>query len=286
MSTTLIIVIIGSSILLSIVLRSMLKRPSSNQHFNVSNTEPVKGASNSENEGVHSSKNVKAKKRPFIAVAVFALVGILPIFFLTKGCSSDYLNVTFAVEENGKKYLFSSSEFLVKNAIKKNEVPPALNSNIIYIIDDGIYMRPSEIDQVVNILSENYKLIDKQEPSYNGYAVEDSIKVFSKRTQNKAGKKIGETEVVQIATLSKPPFLKQTLEIKWKTLPELEAIANCSIEDIWVVTNPQPGTTVGNWEEDVLVNIETINQFFDNSFEVIYDEEAAVVYFKKVREQR
>ncbi len=283
MSTT-VITIIVSSFLFILLLRMMMRKKSENQHFDVSNigTE-MRSTTSSVKGGINSDKNVKGKRRPFIALVAFALVGILPIFFLTKGCTSDYLTVTFAVEENGKKYLFSRSEFLVENAIKKNEVPPSLSSNIIYIIEEEVYMKPSDIDQVVNILSGNYKLIEKQEPSYNGYAVEDSVEVFNKRTQNKAGKKIGETEIIQIATISRPPSLKSTMEIKWKTAPSLEAISNCSIEDIWVVTNPHPGTTVGNWEEDVLVNIETINKFFSNSFEIVYIEEDAVVYFKKVR---
>ena len=284
MSTTLIIVIIGSSLVLILMLSNMLKRRSTNTHFNTGSIEPkVDSVPTSSKDSLSSEKKGKVKRRPFIVLLSLGLAVAMPIFFLTKGCSSDYLNVTFVIEENGKKYLFSKSEFLVKNAIKKNEVPPTLNSNLIYIIDEDIYMRPSDIEDVVNILSENYKFIEKQEPSYNGYAVKDSVEVFTSRVQNKAGKKIGETEVIQIATLSKLSPSKQTMEIKWKTVPSLEAISNCSIEDIWAVTNPQPGTTVGNWEEDVLVNTETINKFFNNTFELIYDEESAVVYFKKVR---
>ncbi len=283
MSTTLIIVIIGSSILSAIILRNIVKKQSSNKYYQGGSAHEVENLDTSSKDSLKPEIKVKAKRRPLIAVMSFVLLAVMPIFFFTKGCSSDYQNVTFAIEENGKNYIFSTNEFLVKNAIEKNEVPPSLNSNVIYIINDQIHMRPNDIEQAVHILSENYKIIEKQEPSYNGYAVKDSTEVFESRTQNKAGSKIGETEIVYIATVSKRSPSKQTMEIKWKTVPSMEAISNCSVEDIWVVTNPHPGTTVGNWEEDVLVNIETINKFFNNSFELVYDEEAAVVYFKKLR---
>jgi len=142
-------------------------------------------------------------------------------------------------------------------------------------------MRPDNLERIVNILSGNFKIIEKNESSYNGYAVNDSSGVYNFKVQNKAGSKIGEIQAINVVTLSDKSHRSKHMEIKWKTLPELEAIENCSVESIWVVSNPYPGKTVGNWEDDILVNIDDINAFYGNLFELDFDEEASVLYFKK-----
>jgi hypothetical protein len=227
-------------------------------------------------------KKSKNKKRLFISFLIPILIVAVPLLFFIDGCKSDYSSVTFAIEKNGLTYLYSPNEFLVKNAIKEDEVPMGLNINIIYVLDGLIYMRPNDLQQVTNILSENYRIIEKKEPSYDGYAVSDSSSVYNATVQNKASIKIGETESTNIVTLTSKSNRSKSMEIKWRTLPELKALENCSLEGVWKSTNPYPGKTVTNWEDEILVKLNDLNSFYGNSFELILDEESSVLYFKEV----
>lgn len=277
---TLLIVIIASSILFSFALPYFIKKKVANKTHSLKSEKENGNASSSDTINKSDNK-VKSKRRPFVSIIIVLSIFILPIFIAFNGCESSYSSVTFAIEENDKNYIYSPNEYLVNQAVKQDEVPSGLNSNIIYFIDDHVYMRPDNLERIINILSGNFKIIEKNESSYNGYAVNDSSNVYNFKVQNKAGSKIGEIQAINVVTLSDKSQRSKSMEIKWKTLPELEAIENCSVESIWVVTNPYPGKTVGNWEDDILVNIDDINTFYGNSFELVFDEEASVLYFKK-----
>jgi hypothetical protein len=209
---------------------------------------------------------------------VIAVVTLLMTF---NGCKSDYSSVTFAIQENGQTYLYNSNEYLVRDAIEKDEMPFGLNNNIIYIIDDYIYMRPNSLKDITNILSENYILIEKKEPSHSGYAVSDSAKVHYSTVRNKASSEIGQVESTNIVTISYKSIHSKTMHIKWRTLPDPKAIENCNVEGVWKTTNPYPGKTVTNLEDEVVVKINDLNSFYGNPFELVFDEESSVLYFKR-----
>ncbi|MEX1192808.1 MAG: hypothetical protein WEA99_12610, partial [Brumimicrobium sp.] len=272
MNTSILIVTILISIALALILQFTVKKLAAKKNkINNSVDTETDRFTNPETSSINLTSNKKksTKKKSFIAFFIFALTAIIPILIFTNGCENDYRYATFVIQDDNENYVYSSSEFLVEEAINKNEVPPTLNSNILYFIDGGVFMQPQNIENVANILSGNNKFIKHQESSFNGYAVEDSIDVYDSYTQNKAGDKIGKTEVINVVSLSKNNNSNEKMEIKWKTTPDLVAIQNCTIEDIWVVTNPYPGKTVGNWEDEILVNIELINQFYNNQFEIV-----------------
>mgnify|MGYP003123573173 CR=1 FL=1 len=283
--TVLLILIIASSIILSIALPYFVKKKTAQKNDSHSidgetKIDPkVDSASESNNSGDLIKKG-KPKRRPLVSVILVLSIIVVPIFIAFNGCESDYSTVTFALVKNGKNYIYSPNEYLVNKAITQNEVPTGLNSNVIYFIDDQVYLSPDNLERVINILSGNFKTIDHKELSYDGYAVNDSLEVYNSKVQNKAGEKIGEVEAINVVTISSKTNNNQTMTIKWKTLPELIAIENCSIESIWEVTHPYPGKTVGNWEDAILVNLNTINSFYGNSFELDFDEESSVLYFK------
>lgn len=278
--------IIISAIVISFALPFMVRRlinRNKNEVSNVStftNNEKTNSSekSNDQNKVIRKSKN---KNRLLISFLVPIIFVAIPILISVNSCESDYSKVTFAIENKGKNFIYNSNEFLVNQAILENEVPTGFNNNIIYFIDQNIYMSPNNLEGVINILSGNYRFIEQKEPSYDGYAVKDTSNVYNFKVQNKAGSKIGEVHAINIVTLTDKSHRSKNMEIKWRTIPDLEAIQNCSVESIWVVTNPYPGKTVGNWEDDILVNIDDINAFYGNLFELVFDEEASVLYFKK-----
>jgi hypothetical protein len=279
--STLIIVIIASFILISIAIPYiMMKQAAKKSQIHFFSSEE-----NTTDKSNNSGKSITSRK--FKRLRLFFLILVLPLFFVSlffimNGGESEYSSVTFAIEKNGKNYIYSRNEYLVNKAIKQNEVPSGLNSNSIFFIDDHVYMSPNNLERVINILSGNYKIIDKEESSYSGYAVSDSSLLYNSEVQNKAGEKIGEIEALNIVTISSKSHRSKTMDIKWKTLPELEAIENCSVEGVWEVSYPYQGKTVTSLEDAILVNLDNINSFYGNSFELVYDEESLVLYFKMV----
>ena len=202
------------------------------------------------------------------------------LFFIygLSACSADQKVVNIAVSKQGKVYLYSlMGKQVAELQINQGDMPTIMKSTLVIPEKDVVFMSPSHLAEIANILGGNYSIIEKKEKSFDGYVVLENKKLFNQQFQNEdsgeIGKMIGKMTVSLTKSNTDKPY-----EIIWQIKPEQEAIKNCEVKSLWMKsTVPTDGDTYYS-EDHVLVNLNDIIQFYNSKAKVIYNEGAELLY--------
>lgn len=224
----------------------------------------------------------KEKKSKVTRIIVFLVITTLGtgIFFGVKGCMSDLspVVVNLAVKKGGKTYVYSNmGKFIVETQIKQKQSPTYSASTFLYK-DDGLYLDPNLMKDLVNVFADNLHYYDFKEQSFDGYVTYDSLEVYKNETKTESGKNIGEQLIIYSVILKNG---NKSMKITWlynsKTL-EFKPIQNCESHSFYSQTSPYPGKTVTSSSDHIVIPLDKIAKFYNRKY--TYDEEQKVLYVK------
>lgn len=239
-----------------------------------------------ENSGqLKSALPQKKRKKIIWSLIISGLLWPLGIgiFFASKGCTEDApAIVNLVLKEDGKTYLFSNlGADAVAASLERNESPTSMHFLKLYV-DDKLYIPPADIKEVVNMMAGNYKIHPYKEKSCDGYVTSGDEELFEFSSKNEMTENIGE-QIVKSSVIVKRPDARASFKITWERNADGEIIPtkNCELVSFWVETNPDPGTSVYNTEDILLVDLDNLNKYFGNKAQLSFDEENKVLYIKR-----
>ena len=194
-------------------------------------------------------------------------------------CSPSHKICNFALKKNGKVYMYSMmGQFIVEHQLGKGETPTILPQASLVLIGGEYYIDAGQMEHVVNVLSGNYKIYPKQEPSFDGYIAAGERKVHEKKYTQSATETIGLMANEVRVTLRDTSGSKE-MQVRWRRQPDIEALENCEVRQLQIDRSYAPGERVISLEDGVVVPLRTLIDFYDPRIEAEYDEEHDLVYF-------
>jgi hypothetical protein len=224
----------------------------------------------------------KNKKKPAIRIITFVIFLLLGfgIFTGIRRCTSDLSPdvVNLAVKKGGKTYVYSNmGKFIVETQIKQKQSPTYSASTFLYK-DDGLFVDPNSIKDLVHVFANNLLYFDLKEKSFDGYVTYDSLEVYVNETKTQSGLNIGEQLIVYTTTLKNG---NKSMIISWsynsKTL-EYKPIKNCESHSFYSQSSPYPGKTVTSSSDYIVIPLDKIAAFYKRKY--TYDEEQKVLFVR------
>jgi hypothetical protein len=224
----------------------------------------------------------KEKKSKFMRLIVFIVIVTVGIgvFAGIRGCMADLSPdvVNLAVKKGGKTYVYSNmGKFIVETQIKQKQSPTYSASTFLYK-DDGLYVDPNTIKDLVHVFANNLLYFDLKETSFDGYVTYDSLEVYKNEYTTKSTSNIGEQLIVYSTTLKNG---NKSLLISWsynsKTM-EYKPIKNCETHSFYSQSSPYPGKTVTSSSDYIVIPLDKIAKFYNRKY--TFDEEQKVLYVK------
>ena len=204
---------------------------------------------------------------------------LITVVFGFSACSPSHKLCNFALKKDGKVYMYSMmGQFIVEHQLEQGETPTIMPQRSLVLIDGDYYIDASQMEHVVNVLSGNYKLYPKQEPSFDGYLAAGKHEVHHKKYTQRATENIGTMANEVRVTLKDTSGSKEML-IRWQRQPEIEALENCEVHQLKMDRSYAPGEQVITLEDGVVVPLQTLIDFYDPRIEAEYDSEQDMVYF-------
>lgn len=219
-------------------------------------------------------------KRFVVVLIPLLLIGGFTWFMLFHGCSPSAKIVSFAVKVDGKTYMYSSlGGFITENMLSQGETPPLMPMGGLVVLDDGYYIKAGSMEEFANVLSGNFKIYPHQELSYDGYMVEGEAEVYDKKYTQEATEQIGVMRSMVKVVLTDIEKTKEHV-IRWVRPPgDREAIENCVVRTVVVDRSYKPGTKTYTFEDEVVVPLTQLIEFYDPSITIEYDDEHEVLFF-------
>ena len=220
------------------------------------------------------------KTSKVLIAAIPAIIMIAVGLLIFKACGDDKIPVYFVLEKDGKKYVYHETEFFLQNDLKRGDTP-RLTPTGVYQIKGELYIQPDEVEAVAAIASGAYKFYEYEAPSHDGFVVSSEAfpNYFNKSNKSQPTEEIGKSQLVyEINLIGKDQTQKR---ISWIRGEDKEALENCITEYVMVVYNPYPGKTVGNYEKAILVKINDIFDFYNNSIKMNYDKDKGLLIFSE-----
>lgn len=217
--------------------------------------------------------------RKIVVVAVFITL-ILSLFAL--GCSDDRKFVNIALKTGQKVYLLPSiaDKVVLEHQLSK-DLTPSISKSVAIVEDDGdFFVEPRDFERILNLIADNYIIYGEKEQTHDGYVAFGESEVYSYAINPVNTDKIGQ-QLNQGSIRITNGTSDKSLEIVWVDFPEPRAVANCTVKKIWVVTSPYQGTTIGNYEDTVMINLGDIIEFYDNGTRLEYVEDEEMLYVVK-----
>ena len=221
------------------------------------------------------------KSRITRMIVVFVIVGLgLGIFSAIRGCMSDLSPdvVNLAVKKGGKTYVYSNmGKFVVETQIKQKQSPSYMATTFLYK-DDGLYLDPNLMKDLVNVFADNLHYYELKEQSFDGYVTYDSLEVYKNETKTQSTKNIGEQLILYSIMLKNGT---KSMVIRWSfnsKSGEFKPIKNCESHSFYSQTNPYPGKTVTSSSDYIVVPLDKIANFYKRKY--TYDQEQKVLYVK------
>ncbi|MFN6074821.1 MAG: hypothetical protein ACK46Y_04585 [Fluviicola sp.] len=224
----------------------------------------------------------KEKKSKFMQLIVFIVIVTVGIgvFAGVRGCMADLSPdvVNLAVKKGGKTYVYSNmGKFIVETEIKQKQSPTYSASTFLYK-DDGLFVDPNSIKDLVHVFANNLLYFDLKEASFDGYVTYDSLEVYANETKTKSGLNIGEQLMVHTTTLKNG---NKSMKISWsynsKTF-EYKPIKNCESHSFYSRSSPYPGKTVTSSSDYIVIPLDKIAAFYKRKY--TYDEEQKVLFVR------
>ena len=227
------------------------------------------------NETLRTSQK-KISRLIGVAVSIPLLATGIMLLFLFKGCSSDSTFAFITLEKNNKKYVYQNRLHRFEEEMKEGKfIHLDIFSKVnIFPLKDGIYIDPINIEGLANIATGKYQLIDYDQGNHDGFVINSDSSTFSSTSEILPSDKIGKS--IYEYTISMSDEAKE-LTIKWRIGEQLEPIQNCELLDVWEVTNPYPGKTVGNYRKKILVNATELLHFFNPNAQLSIEEDNLLV---------
>ncbi|MBW8243945.1 hypothetical protein K1F50_14145 [Muricauda oceani] len=210
---------------------------------------------------------------------ILSCLVVLAVFL---SCSDERKFVNLALKIDQKIYLvpFFANQSILENQLSE-DVTPSVTSFVQIIEEDGtFFVEPRNFEKILNLIADNYVIYEKKEKTHDGYLAFGNNDIYNHSIQNVNTDKIGQQinqEVVRIFNNAQD----RSLEIVWTRFPRPVAEKNCVVKNVWVVSSPYQGTTIGNYEETVLIDLNDIVDFFDNGTRLTYNEREGILYVIK-----
>ncbi|MDC6384764.1 hypothetical protein D2V93_01545 [Flagellimonas taeanensis] len=204
---------------------------------------------------------------------------LIILALLILGCSDDRKFVGIALKKDHKVYLMPTiaDKDVLEHQLSENMIPSV--SSFVQIVEDegALFVEPRDFERVLNLIANNYILYERKEKTHDGYVVFGDNQVYSYSINHANTDKIGKQISLETIVI-KNNTSHDLLEIVWTSFPKPRAEKNCTIKRIWVVTSPHPGTTIGNYEETVLINLNEIVDFYGNGVRLEHNEKEGMLY--------
>lgn len=199
------------------------------------------------------------------------------LIFSIGGCSSDFKTSIIVLEQNGQKYIYHSSPFLMQNSIDNGKtVDISLYSKInLYSLEESIYVEPHDVKAFAAMATNRFKIVEYDHVSHAGFVIESDSLIYNIETEVIPSQKIGDTKTKQSIIIS--DGLKD-LRIEY-ILNGVERIAlrNCEVKSVWSVSSPYAGKTVGSHVDRLLVNVKDVMHYFNPSVQMELEEDQNIL---------
>ena len=220
-------------------------------------------------------------KKILVILTIVSLIGGLVL--CCSSFSSDRYIVNLALKTNDKTYLLTKLNYQIVEAQLKQNKSPVIMPFIPVFKDKGnLYINPINIKEIVELLSGNFTLHNYQEKSYDGYVTLKDVTAYQLSTENKSTEKIGEQLIEYTITLTNQA--DERLQILWtqkSMTTNVAAIANCKKKAFSTQTHPHPGETVTSSKNFIVVDLQTLIEFFDKSITFSFDENKQLLFIEK-----
>lgn len=215
-----------------------------------------------------------------ISIAIICgIIGLLIAGYVMLNISnaSEKVHVRLGVKEQSKTFLLANSSTSTFKSLAAENLTIVKTTYVIEI-DNEIYVEPSNLDKIVNLISKNYTLFNKEKKNYDGYVtINDENDDFSISSIDEDGEKIGEYTRENSIELKNDKG--KILYIRWTERPNYVAKENCIITPIVISDNYKPGATSRYTVDIVAVKLAIILDFYDNGTAYKYDAKNRMLYF-------
>lgn len=211
------------------------------------------------------------------------LVSFLAIgasFFFISSCETDNIIVNLALKKDGKTYVFSKlGTFITKTKLGKNESPSVFPFLRIFN-DDGLFVSPDNLEDIVNAIGGNNDMFPFPEQSYDGYFTAPKESLFNSEYVNKStavvGQQIRQTTVTLVQLNN-----SDTFEIVYEynaSAGEYMAVKNCVMKSFWITESIYPGESTTSSEDFLMVNLNDIVNFYDSNIKLELNNAEQLLY--------
>lgn len=232
------------------------------------------GLTKSDNLVHKNQASAKINRSIGLVVSMFVLAVGVSLFLLIPGCSSTEQKPIVVLLKDNKKYVYHAFPSLLLSAIENQEVVETgfYSSISVYPLNNDLYIAPSDLLPFAMLIAQHYEIVHYDQRSHQGFFMENDAFKLKKSTERIATDKIGQTEQLHRIQLSNSREEK-SVEISWSEGSTLTPLSNCEIKSVWVVSNPYPGKTVGNYSDRLLVNITNLIDYLKPTATITLDEE-------------
>lgn len=227
-----------------------------------------------------AKKNKKSVVGFIVIIAIAASVFASFAFF--NKTSMDVVNL--ALRTDNKVYLFSNlGSIAVQMSLKIKQSPVTMNYLRLFQHDKEIYITPTDLKDVAQLLGGDYKLHPYQEQSHDGYVTAGDGSVYTLAIQSETTAQIGERMIVNEITISHPKTGQKT-KIVWhrnaKT-GQATAVANCQLKSFWLRSSAYPGKYVVTAQDFIVVNLKNVARLFGKNVTLDYVAKDQILYIQR-----
>ncbi len=211
---------------------------------------------------------------------IAGIFGVLVAAYVSLGIfnGGEDIRVHLGVKEQSKIYLLTTSS---TSAFKRsNSEDPTLGKETVIEMGGDIYVKPGNLRKIVNLISKNHTLFNREKKRYDGFVTISGINNnFSKNKIKEEGEKIG--QYIYKNTIELKNDKGNILHIRWINRQPEDDIAeeNCEVIPLVIADNYKPGATSYYTVDIVAVKLGTILDFYDNGTTYEYDTDNEILYF-------
>lgn len=219
----------------------------------------------------------KTTKIVSLTVVSSLLILGVSLLFLLKGCDNEGEYALIVVEKDDNKYVYYYSDYFMEKKIEEKETIDItyFSKLMIYSVDDDLYVNPTDIEGLVNILTDNTNFYTYDQVSFQGFVTSKEDSNYDYTLLTKPTEKIGETYNEFHVEIK---YDNNTHLIKWENKDDFAPIQNCELKSVWEVSNPYPGKTVGTFRKMILIKLDDLVQLIAPNTSYRYDKEDNLLF--------
>jgi hypothetical protein len=216
-----------------------------------------------------------------IVAVLAALIFSLSISLIFLGASQTKNTiVNLALKKNNETYVFSKlGSFITKISIEKNESPSVFP--FLQVFDDeGLFVSPDNLEDIVNVIGGNYELFPYKEKSYEGYFTGAEESLYQSNNVNRSTEVVGQQmreNTITLSTLNSSDIFEIVYEQNPKS-GDYTAIRNCELKSFRITRSYRPGESTTSSEDYLMVNLDDIVTFYDPNIKLELNDEEQLLY--------